>query len=491
MVLSVRKDFPIIGEFNNSRSQRYNNQDTINMYVDQDLESLRPLSLSPLPGTEEYVTISQAEGKTCRVNGVYSYKTDTYAVMGELVFKINESKTISQLSPTKLSTTNGAISWANNTSQIALVDGVGLFIYEIQANNFIQVTLPTGMPANPFVVYYQDARLFIRFRDDPRVYYSAQGDFSKLDAGNFEVQQSRPSVATGLIGANERLFLLGDVSAEVWAPPQYANNNPIIRDNNLLYEFGCGASASVVKGILNAGRGKTLTSFVAWFSSNQNGVGTFVMSTGGPAIIIGSDAIEREIEQFDKSDDCFGFVVEISGVTLIEWTFPDADKTFVYNIMTKTWSRKVRNDGKSSNLTGHTFVNERHIVGNKDNNMLYEMKAGLMTDNGEPVNRSRTTLTFYDKGGNQLSVGELIVYFETGDVISGSSPVAYLEVSFDSGKTWTQPSPSPMGEIGEFARESRWHNLGVADSYTFRISIYEPVRVFIMGASIDYVMESS
>ena len=176
---------------------------------------------------------------------------------------------------------------------------------------------------------------------------------------------------------------------------------------------------------------------------------------------------------------------------MIEWTFPSIDKTFVYNLKTKTWSRKVRNDGSSSNLTGHTFVNNKHLVGNKSNNLIYEMKESLVTDNGDPVNRSRTTLTFYEKAGYKISVKELIVYFETGEVISGEVPLAYLEISGDSGKTWTHPSPRPMGQIGEYSKECRWHNLGVQDSYTFRISVYSSVRVFIMGASIDYKVESS
>jgi hypothetical protein len=226
----MRKSFPVVGQFSQSAARRYDNQDTVNMYIDDMNEesSVHSITLNPFPGYEEFLEIPEATG-TPRINGIFSYLTNTYVAFGTNVFKVDQNNIIEKLSPATLFSITTPLSWANSSTQIAVADGVALYVYDIPTNNFTQITLPTGIPSNPFVVYYQDARLFIRFENDPRVYFSAQGDFTQLSSNNFEIQESRPSIATGLTGVNERLFLLGDVSTEVWFPPTSNTANPIIR----------------------------------------------------------------------------------------------------------------------------------------------------------------------------------------------------------------------------------------------------------------------
>jgi hypothetical protein len=282
------------------------------------------------------------------------------------------------------------------------------------------------------------------------------------------------------------LFLLGDASTEIWAPPTYSTLDPIIRDNNLIYEFGCEASASVVKGILEKQEGTALSSFVAWLSVDPNGVGCFVMSVGGPPMRISDDSIETEIENYQNRSDCFGIVYKLAGAVFIEWTFLADNKTFVYEVISNIWTRRETNGGNASDLRGHAFTHGRHYFGNSTTNNIYYTDNTIMTNDEEPINRKRITDTLFDPNGKQLSVNEFIVYFESGYVNPGEDAIAYLSFSNNSGATWSDPAPARIGRIGEFDSACRWHNLGTAYQFNFKIEVFGPWRVFIMGAACDY-----
>lgn len=493
-----RVDFPIVGDYNIGRGYQYDTQDTLNMYIDNDPDAIHKTQLVQLPGTLEY--FEMPTGAICRENGLYAYKTDLYAVFGSIFYTIDKNLNI-QSFPVNLASSTGPLSWANSTNEVAVCDGLKLYVYNIPGNSFAEVTSiqTADFPASPFAVYYQDARLFVRFRNDPRVYWSAQGDFTSFNSLNFVIQQSRPSLAQGIVGINERLILLGDASNEIWAPPTYNSDVPIIRDNNLIYEFGCEAPYSVVKGVMERKQGEELISFVSWLSKTNIGKGVFVLSTGGAPVNITSPSVSRLLETFSRLDDCVSIVYKEAGTVFIENTFKEENKTLIYNVNNGTWTRKnYLTDNSRSSINAHAFFNGRHVCGSRFNSKIYELTKNCYTDQDEHVLRSRTSFILEDPNHRRIEGNEFRVICQTGFVDVGDGfnnndvdPIMFLSYSQDGGVTYSNPEPFSLGKIGNYKQQALWFTFGIAYQFNFKIDVYSPFPLFIRSASFDYEVLNS
>jgi len=493
----TRQSFDIVGEYQVLRSKEYDSQDTVNMYIVYEEGAKKPSSLQPLPGTLAIFNLSNVD-TPLRENGLFKINDNdfVYAVQGQSVYKFNESHVPIFLG--HIETTLGRISWANSPTEVALVDGVNLYSYNTQTGVFQTVTAiqATGFPSSPQMIYYQDARFILSFNQNPAYYYSGFADASmgaleKWDANNFFIQQSRPDLSIGISGINERLFLFGSLSVEIWAPYTTANLLPFYRDNNFIYEFGCVAQGSIVKGVIDVEINKPVTSFVYWLSTNTNGRGSFVISTGGTPIKLSTEAIDLRISSFSRVSDCRSVLYKLKGHIFIENTFPTANETLVVDLTTGKWSRKVSLDNSQSPINSHVYYNGTHYVSTSLNNTLYDLSGDYLTENGEYIKRSRSTHTFIEPSYPRITGNFFEVDFETGNYAPEDAPVAYLSISTDGGVTYGIPRPASMGAIGQYRHKVMWFGLGVTYSFTFKVEVYSPVRVYILGASLDYEVHDS
>lgn len=67
----------------------------------------------------------------------------------------------------------------------------------------------------------------------------------------------------------------------------------------------------------------------------------------------------------------------------------------------------------------------------------------------------------------------------------GSDPQAMLQWSDDGGFTWSNEMWAPIGQMGERKRRVRWRRLGKSRDRVFKVTITDPVKVVIVGASVD------
>jgi len=474
--------FPVIGGFDISLSREWQYQDTINWYVVNDPTAKTPQSLTPMPGTELVVTLD-LDDDAIRPNGLYEYDIYYYAVAGENVWKVNAFQQAIRLF--SLETTAGYISWSNNTTQLAIVDSVNLWIYNFNTGVSTKVDL-SAFPPNPQMIYYQDARFVLSFPNSNQYFYSAQGDGLTWDINNFIVQQSRPDTSQGISGTNERLFLFGKVSTEIWAPVTYASVAPFYRDNNFIYEFGLAAKASVIKGVIDNIPNQPVINFVWWLATNVNGQGSFVICTGGTPVRASNDAVDNELAGFDVISDCACVAYKESGHLFIECSFLSANKTLFYDVNTSMWFHKERLDGTYSTINSHVFFNNKHYVGSRFLPQISQLSHNYLTDNGNAIKHTRITQTLIDENFNWLEGYKFEVDCESGQVASGQEPFIFISVSGDSGRTWGNPFKCALGEIGQYKWKTFIEGLGTNYSYTFKLEIFDPVRCYVFGASFNY-----
>lgn len=474
--------FPIVGGFDVSLSREWQYQDTINWYVVNDTTAKTPQSLTPMPGTS-LVTTLDFDDDAIRPNGMWHYGDYYYAVSGENVWKINQSQ--QAVLAFTIETTQGYVSWSNNTTQLVLVDGVNLWVYNFSTGVSTKVDLST-FPVGPQMIYFQDARFILSFINSNQYFYSNQGDGLTWSTLNYFTQQSRPDTSTGISGTNERIFAFGKISTEIWAPVTYTSVAPYYRDNNFIYEFGLAAKGSVLKGVIDNLANQPVINFVFWLTSNVNGVGAFVLCTGGTPIRVSNDAVDIELSRFASVSDCICTTYKESGHLFIECSFPSENKTLVYDVNTSMWFHKERLNGDYSPIIAHVYFNNKHYVGSRLGPYISELSQSYLTNDEEAIKHTRITQTVIDENFNWMEGHKFEVDYEAGQVDAGSDPYIFISVSGNAGRTWGNPFKCKMGEIGQYNWKAFIEGLGSNYSYTFKIEIYDPVRAYIFGASFDY-----
>jgi hypothetical protein len=70
----------------------------------------------------------------------------------------------------------------------------------------------------------------------------------------------------------------------------------------------------------------------------------------------------------------------------------------------------------------------------------------------------------------------------------GSDPKAMLQWSDDGGHTWSNEQWASIGKIGERLARVRWRRLGRSRDRVFKVTITDPVRVVILGASTEFTV---
>lgn len=484
-----RYDFQIVGDYNILRSLEYDSQDTVNMYIVNDSTAKKAMSLQPMPGRQSKYTFPT--GEPTRTNGLYKVRDTAYGISGQSLYKFSGTSAPSFLG--NLNTNNTPIQWANSPTEIGIVDGAALYSFNISTNTFQQITAidTPDFPPNPQSIYYQDARFILSFEESPNYYYSnfatsTTGALEQWDANNVFIQQSRPSLSVGLTGSNERLFLFGDVSVEVWAPYTTPNLLPFYRDNNFIFEFGCASRDSIVKGVIDTAEGQGVSSFVFWLTTNNLGSGCFVLTQGGTPIKVSNQAVDLRLSEMTTLSDCRSTLYKEGGHIFIECTFPTENVTFVIDLNTYQWFRKERLSGDASHINSHVYLGTQHYVGSSEDPIIYLLSDGYLTDGDENMRRSRSTLTFTDPTYKRICGNMFEVDFEAGNVPQGINPTAYLSISYDGGKTYGNARPTSMGKIGKYRWKAQWYGLGTDYNFTFKVEVYDAVRVFIFGGMFDY-----
>lgn len=150
----MRKDYDLVGSYDNQRVSTINAERTVNMFEYLDENGKRPKSLLSTAGLINANLYLGSELGGARASFVFN--DAIYNVYGSSVFRTTGSTGF--LSTTligSLNTTVGYVGIDANTYQVIFVDGEDGFIWDTNALTYRQIT-DTGFPDNPIDVCYLD-----------------------------------------------------------------------------------------------------------------------------------------------------------------------------------------------------------------------------------------------------------------------------------------------------------------------------------------------
>jgi hypothetical protein len=348
-----------------------------------------------------------------------------------------------------------------------------LYYVDFVTKTLNTASTPTGIV--PSGLTYQDGYWIISHKDSDHFYTSGLSDPTSWSALDYKAAEYQGDKILGLISDHNELTTFGSMTTE------YFYNS-----GSASFPFNKISGAQQEVGIAGP------NAFVACDNTLY-----FLDHKGQPSFtsqyvpkFLPSTQISYQLGQLGTINDCFLFSYNYEGHTFVVFTFPEENKTWVYDVSTQIWHRRSSYpydcDGRWR-ANCYAFFNRKHLVGDYENGIIYELDHDLFTENGEimpayrtcPVISSKREYIPHSTLELQMQVGEGL---ETGQ---GSDPVVMMQYSDNHGRTWSNELWRSIGKIGEFDHRVTWNRLGRALERMYRFKITDPVNRTIIGAFLN------
>lgn len=286
MYIVDAKSIPInvVGSSVFGRDPKISVERTYNMFISDEWL----VNYAGFQAVVEFDSIGTGRGIFRSIQGGFSI-----AVIGSSVYKFNQSLEVSLIG--NINTTSGEVIIAENlNSQICIVDGEAIWIYNYDLNSFnIQILTFDGNPIIPGFISYHDT--FFLIAPTPESINSSNwyafemktGDGTLLQLVSQFSLQSKTDNALAVIpvpGEGNNVMVLGSIVGEIWT--QIGGNENYRRVSSYNIDYG-----TVSKFTIAASE-----KMVVWISQNSTSSPAIMVSSGSETTRISTDGIDYLLE---------------------------------------------------------------------------------------------------------------------------------------------------------------------------------------------------
>lgn len=468
--------FPFVGASYQEYSPNLDAQQTINLFpvLGESGTAKAVRALYGTPGKRPLVTAATpgvTRGLHTPTNG-----GDAIVVVGNVVYRLSTAFALtaigsvdSELTPVKID---------DNGLQAVIVTGPNGYVIDLTANTVTQITDPAFYGANN-IDFLNTYGIFNR--PGTNQFYVTGSNEITFDALDFATAESNFEPIVNYVVDHDEIVFFKQTVTEIWrgsANPDF----PFARDKNASIELGCAARDSVAR----------MDSTVFWLAQDDKGTGMVYRLNGYSPVRVSTDAIETAIASYSDISDARAFSYQQQGENFYVLTFPTGNATWVYGAKSQQWHRRAYLNPTTGDLdkdraNNHVYFAGVHIVGDDLGN-LYTLDMGYYLDGTDPMPAIRIGPHIAGQDYQWIMHDRLQIDIEAGVGLSsgqGSAPVALLDWSDDGGHTWSNQHSAYMGGIGDYANRLRWHQLGRSRDRVYRLTISDPVKRVILGASLN------
>lgn len=462
-MVGVVIDVPIVGQSYHLRDWSIDCQKTVNLYP-QVVESGNAPQVSALLCTPGLFKRFDLSGK---IRGLYALSNILYAVAGNMLYQITSGDRVRELG---VIDGDDFVTFADNSIQL-MIAGTSLYSYHLEKRTLSKMKGEEFFGA--IDVTFLDSRFIWAVPNSGRIQWS-QLLSDKTDALSYATAEARSDDIVRVVASNGQLWLIGTKTTEVWNSVG-SNDMPFQRMSGAYIPTGCVAKNSVCQ----------FGGSLIWLSQTDNGQAQVVMTQGYQTQRISNHAIESEISLYGQVDDAYSFAYQQDGHAFFLITFPSAKKTWCYDAMTQMWHERSWYNpetftGEHHRAGTHCFHNGEHLVGDRENGLIYRLCSNTKTDNGQMVLRERTTPVI-NPHSQRIIFDELEIKVQVGQN-DNSKPLMMLDWSNDGGRTWSTAHEHDLGAIGQFGRRVIFRRLGQSFNRVFRLKMSDASNLVILGA---------
>lgn len=465
---------PLTGGAYAAKSVIADAQRCVNLYAEQNpQDAAAPFTYYPTPGLTLVSTPPVAGESRCIYTATNGKR---FEVVGSNVYYVDSSNAYTSIGT--LSTTSGSVSMVDNGSNVFVVDGtIAGYTISLATNQMARCTDPAFYGADK--VDYVDGYFIFNKPSSPQFYVSLYNDiaFDSLDIASKSTYSD--NIVT-LAVMHREIWIFGEYTTEVWYNTG-SSDFTFGRMPGVYIEHGCAAKHSVAK----------IDLALFWLGKDLQGQGIVFAGKGYQAQRISTHALEQEFATYGQISDAIGFSYLQNGHAFYVLTFPRANKTWCFDVVTQQWHERayLEADGTFSRhrMNCHSFSGGRNLVGDYKTGAVYELDQSAYTDNGNPIRCVRSFPHISGADGNRVLFRQFVADMEVGNGLPDDSvdPQVWLRWSNDRGRSWGNPVAQSLGKAGEYLTSIQWQRLGYARDRVFELSWSEPVQTALNGAWVD------
>lgn len=464
---------PVATGTNQERSLTLDARRTLNYYIEVDQEGREPAALYGRAGLADFAEVgdgairgtftSTSNGRFFVVSGSELYEVDS-AGSGTLIGTLNQS--------------SGNVSFAENSSQLAICDGVTLYLVTYSTDAFAEVV--DGDFPGAETVEYIGGYFVVNPPDEETFYISNLLDGSSWEALDFDSAESAPDGLTRVISCLGYLWLLGERTTEIWSNTGDADF-PFRRLSNAVLQYGIEAAHSAL----------VIEDSLFWVGKTKEGTGIVYRTNGFTPQRISTPAIERAIQKAATKEDIRAWSFQQDGHTFYVITGGGLETSLVYDLSIGEWVEWSYLDEQGDH-TPHlgidcAFAFGKHIIGDRRNGKLYEMSLDYYDDAGDEIASDRI-FAHIAQEDQRVRYNRLNLLFEPGVGLQsgqGSDPKVMVRLSKDHSRTWTGWFELSLGKVGKYQTKAVLRRLGVYEQLTIQTRVTDPVKRAFIGAFLS------
>jgi hypothetical protein len=483
--------FDFIGGSSTARSKNFDAQESLNLYAEIGSgNSKSPAMLVGTPGMAGWQTL--AASLNTGVRGLYRFNDQiAIAVMIDYVWIVYPDGGAPALLLGPIASATTPVSMADNGSLVMMVTGSAGYFIDPVAATITQITDADFVGGDK--VGFLAGR-FIWNKPGTGQFQWTELYGTNIDSLSFSTAEASPDVIVSQIVGFGELWEFGVNSTEVFQPSGDADT-PFVKVQGAAMEIGCAAKNSVAK----------IDSSFLWLGRSDEGSGVIWRSINYQPQRISTHAIEFAIAGYSRIDDAEAFTYQQEGHSFYVLSFPTANVTWCYDVSTGLWHQRGWRNPTSGLLERarpncQMQFNGETVVGDRNSNTLCYLQLDTYLDVLDTIVRRRAAKhisndlrrVFYNSFQLDFESGVGIPEASGGSTpVVGSDPQAMLDWSDDGGHTWSNEHWASIGKIGQYRRRVKWRRLGTSRDRIFRVTISDPVKVVIVGASLEAVARSA
>lgn len=461
------QNVPLFGLGNAGKSPNVNAQKRVNLYVEVQADpEANGLVMYPTPGLTTFVNFGASP---CR--GLYQKGSVAYAVNGSTLWEIAANGTTT--SRGTLLTSGGRVDIADNGAQMLIVDGTYGYIYTFATNTLAQI-VDADFPASTTCAFL-NGYFVVSKTDSAQFYISALYDGTTWDALDFATAESDPDNLVRLMVDNGVLYLFGDKTTEMWGDSGAADF-PFARIGAAAIEWGLLARWSLCK----------FDGSLIFLRKNRLGAIQVCVLAGNQAVPVSNPELDYVFSQYAATENATAFSYSLSGHPFYQINFPTAGESWLYDGLSKSWSKVESGGGRHRGEMQVSFLGDSY-VSDYENGKFYLLDPASYTDDGSPI--VREFIGRHNKAGDFIRIAKLWLEMEAGVGLQsgqGSDPQIMMQISRDGGHEWGAEMWRSFGAAGKYRARAAWNRLGRSRDWLLKFRVTDPVKTIFVAAWAQY-----
>lgn len=423
----------------------------------------------------------------------------------------------------------------NLNSQICIVDGLNMYIYNYNSGPFLTIQAPTANLVPNYVDFHNNQFLIGNGDRTPTgslwyaFIFATATTIVQATPGDFPLQ-TKPDYAIAVVaipGQGSNVLVFGTAVCEVWT--QIGGLQNYRRTNTLNIDYGCASISTIAKS----------DRFICWLAINQTSAPVIMIYSGQGFERISTDGIDNQLSRIQFPAQSTAMMVRSSGNGHLRYqltfTNPADNLTIFYDFNTKKFFHLTDAFSNFHPARDYIYFNNTKYFISLLNGSLYESGISFTTYNENLISstipdptinyeipRERipdtlraedssqfrpNTFVFTIEQGNDPNVSGLsllgnedllitedsffppnvVIYTENGIPIAdedsgagigaGDLPIPYcpridMSISLDGGFTWSNFVARYLNPIAIRKNILNWDGMGASNSLTIKLKFF-------------------